>query len=274
MTVALLKLYYRSVLLVLHPSLLCSAAWAQAKAPEIPFTELARIANSFDIEIVTADLSFPVKTTHGMIAGTNAVSKELKDYISLFVQEFGLYPPDLVRRSQLKRVVLCSELSFGGQRRNAIPDFEHDTLYFDVSRGAHNQSYLRKVIHHEYFHLIDYRYDGNVYKDDCWESLNPDNFAYGGGGAAVQDMSRTSILTDQIPGFLNHYSTTGVEEDKAEFFANMIVDHKYVESRARKDRVINAKLERMKELLVEFCPEMNEMFWEKVRTVKSPDNRG
>jgi hypothetical protein len=265
------RLYHLSVLLVLPALLLCGAAWAQTKAPETPLAELEKIAKAFKIEIVTADLGFPVKTTHGTIDGKNADRKELQDYTSLFAPEFALYPQDLVQRSQLKCVVLCSELSFAGQRRNAIPDYEHDTLYLDVNRGTYSKTYLRKVIHHEFFHIIDYRDDGNVYQDERWMSLNPAKFKYGSGGRDAQDLQETSVLTDKCPGFLNHYSTTAVEEDKAEVFANLIVDLEYVKDRAKKDRVLNAKVERMKELLAKFCPEISDKFWEKIRKMKRAD---
>jgi Putative zinc-binding metallo-peptidase len=230
--------------------------------------ELEKIAKTYKIEIVKADLSFPVKTTHGMINGKSAGEKVLQDYARLFAPEFALYPTDLIQRSQLKRVVLCSDLSFADQRRNAIPDYEHDTLYLDVSRGTYSKAYLRKVIHHEFFHIIDYRDDGSVYKDERWEALNPAKFKYGSGGRTAQDLQQSSVLTDKFPGFLNHYSTTAVEEDKAEVFANLIIDSEYVENRAKKDRVLNAKVERMKELLVTFCPEVNDKFWEKAAKVK------
>ena len=109
-------------------------------------------------------------------------------------------------------MVLCKELSFAGQRRNAIPDCEHETLYLDVSRGSYSKTYLRGVIHHEFFHIIDFRDDGSVYQDKRWKALNPEKFRYGSGGRTVQDLAKTSVLTDKYPGFLNHYSTTGVEE--------------------------------------------------------------
>jgi hypothetical protein len=203
-----------------------------------------------------------------MIDGKAATQIELQGYTSLFATEFAIYPPDLLQRSQLKRVVLCGELAFAGQRRNAIPDFEHDTLYLDVSRGAYSKPYLRKVIHHEFYHIIDYRDDGSVYRDERWAALNPDNFKYGTGGRTAQDLKETSALTNKYPGFLNHYSTTGVEEDKAEIFANLIVDPEYVETRAINEHVINAKVERMKDQLAKFCPEMNNEFWERVRKIK------
>jgi hypothetical protein len=256
---------------MLAAAILCGAACAQKESAD-SLGELEKIAKAYKVEIVTADPSFPVKTTHGTIDGKGTYKQDLKEYTSLFAPEFTLYPADLVKRSQLKRVVFCNELSFAGQRRNAIPDFEHDTLYIDVSRGKYSKSYLRKVIHHEFFHIIDLRDDGSLYKDERWEALNPADFKYGNGGRNAQDLMQTSLLTDKFPGFLNHYSTTGVEEDKAEIFANLIVDPAYVDARAKKDRVLKAKVQRMNELLMSFCPSMNDQFWEKVRNVKRTDD--
>jgi hypothetical protein len=86
-------------------------------------------------------------------------------------------------------------------------------------------------------------------------------------------MADTSVLTDKYPGFLNHYSTTGVEEDKAEVFANLIFDAAYVAERAKKDKVLATKIERMKELLTKFCPEMNQKFWTKVEKINREDRK-
>jgi hypothetical protein len=250
--------------------LIFSAVCAQGPGVEPLFAELEKIAKEYKIEVVAADPRFPVKTVYGAIEGKGAERKETQDYAGLFAPEFSLYPADLVRRAKLERVVLCRELSFGGQRRNAIPDYEHSCLYLDVSRGSYSKPYLRKVIHHEFFHIVDYRDDGSVYRDERWSALNPKEFKYGSGGRTAQDLRETSVLTTKFPGFLNHYSTTAVEEDKAEVFANLIVDYAYVADRAKKDRVLNAKVERMKELLAKFCPDINDRFWEKVRTTERP----
>ena len=45
---------------------------------------------------------------------------------------------------------------------------------YDLDVGTNDQpaSYLRKVIHHEFFHVIDYCDDGLLYEDDGWKSLN------------------------------------------------------------------------------------------------------
>src|SRR5947209_4015840 len=108
-----------------------AAVRGQKEPPADAAGELEKIARTYKIEIVRSDPSFPVKTTYGAIDGKGAGKKEVQEYAGLFAPEFALYPTDLIKRSQLKRVVLCDDLSFAGQRRNAIPDYEHDTLYLD-----------------------------------------------------------------------------------------------------------------------------------------------
>ena len=107
-----------------------------------------------------------------------------------------------------------------------------------------------------------------MYRDDVWSRLNAPDFKYGSGGVHAQDMPTTSVLTEKFPGFLNHYSTTGVEEDKAELFANMIVDSTLVGKRVEKDIVLGKKIRHMKRSRADSCPEMNSEFWE--RAVSQP----
>lgn len=226
---------------------------------------LAKIAETYGIEVLSADVEYPVKTKAGEIDGSNASEKAVEAYTPLFAAEFGLYPPSLIKNARLKRVILCTDLTFAGQRRNAIPDFENDTLYLDAVRGASNKKYLRKVIHHEFFHIIDLLDDGKLYRDERWAALNPKEHRYGDGGRNSQNLSSTSVLTDKFPGFLNHYSTTGVEEDKAEIFANLIVEPEVVKKLAESDAVLQSKLAQMRELLAAFCAEMNDDFWKKAQ---------
>jgi hypothetical protein len=229
---------------------------------------LNEVAKAYRIEIVDGAPNFPVKTHWGFVDGKKAAPKNVERYTPLFVREFTLLPPSLVEKAKLKRVVFCEELSFGGQRRNAVPDWEHDTLYLEVSRGSQHPRYLAAVIHHEFFHLVDYRDDGSVYKDDAWAALNPKTFKYGNGGKNWQGDGKTTVLTDKHPGFLTHYMTTGVEEDKAELFAQLVINPTHVKARAKTDAILKAKVVRMKALLKAFCPEVNDEWWKKVERVE------
>lgn len=242
---------------------------AQSTAPAAG--DLAALAETLKLVIEQPAAPFAVQLKHGIIEGKAASAPDLQAYRGLFMSEFALYPPELIKRAELARVILCSELAFGGQRRNAVPDFPNHALYLDVSRGSSNRTYLRKVIHHDFFHIIDYRDDKSLYKDDAWATLNPAGFTYGTGGRNAQDLATTSVLTSQYPGFLNHYSTTGVEEDKAEIYANLIVEPIAVQKAVRKDPVLASKVQQMKALLVQFCPEMDDRFW---RKVEKPGRKG
>lgn len=249
--------------LTIYPTTAVAQSIETGRASQL--AQLQEISDNFKIEVATRNLGFPVKTTHGLIEGQEAAKDSLQKYQKLLSKEMKRYPVSLIRRSNLLRIVLCEELKFDGQRRNAIPDFEHDVLYLDVKRGDHNTLYQRKVIHHEFFHMIDFKDDGSIYNDKAWAALNPTTFQYGTGGRNAQDDASTSVLTNRFPGFLNHYSTTGIEEDKAEVFANMMLEPKHVNTRASNDPVIKAKQDAMKSLLHKFCADVDEEFWKKGR---------
>ena len=246
---------------------------ANQAAPELP-PALRELAARYEIEVIARDPGFPVRASYGAIAGRAAARESLDSYAGLFAVEFGRYPVELVRRAKVRRVVLCDDLTFAGQRRNAVPDWEHDTLYLDISRGAYNQPYLRKVIHHEFFHLVDFHDDGVIYRDPAWAALNAATFRYGAGGRTQQEVGPTSVLSDKVPGFLNHYSTLGVEEDKAELFANLMVDPAHVAARAGADPILAAKAARLKDLLARFAPAVDAAFWDEARRNERDGERG
>ena len=70
------------------------------------------------------------------------------------------------------------------------------------------------------------------------------------------------MLNKDQPGFLNRYATTGVEEDKAEVFAHLIVNRQMLDERVKTDTILADKLRRMKDLLQTFCPQVDERFWD------------
>lgn len=221
------------------------------------------LEKKYNLSVVCDAPSFPVVSKIGRIEGKAALKSDLDSYRTLLVEEWSRYPVELVAKTGLKRIILCQDLAYNGQKRTAIPDFIHDDLYLDVSRGRYNEGYVRMVIHHEYFHIIDWRDDGQLYRDPVWAALNTPGFHYGTGGAAVQNDSTVSLLTDALPGFLTKYSASGVEEDKAELFAHALVEPETVAKRAEKDTVLAAKLVRLKELLQSYVPSLTAAFWDK-----------
>jgi hypothetical protein len=241
---------------------------AQTKAV-VP--DLDEVARKYELGMVTKSPQFPIRLRTGVIDGEEAGKVDLETYIPIFAFEWSLYPTDLIKRAGLKKVVFCQKLSYEKQLRTAIPDFENNVLYLDVTRGRHDDRYVRKVIHHEFFHIIDLRDDGKLYEDERWSNLNPPKFKYGPGGAKLQSDPTVTTTGKDEPGFLNRYATAGVEEDKAEVFAHMIVEPKMIAERVEKDKYIQAKVERMKELLVEFSPPTGKTFWDGVEKAERPE---
>lgn len=187
---------------------------------------------------------------------------DIAPYLQLFEKEWSLYPPALIKRVHLHRIVFGVNLTMNGQIRAAVPAFEGDTMYYDPALGSYNAHYQRLVIHHEFFHLIDRRM-GRLNRDREWSGLNPPSFHYGNGG----DQMRTSgvgQLTDKIPGFLTPYATSAVEEDKAELFAHSVVDGPYVSEHAKSDPLLATKLTTLKGRLSGFEPSMGDGFWRQI----------
>ena len=174
-------------------------------------------------------------------------------------REFSNYPTALFALAGCARIVLCTKLAYAGQLRAAIPDWEHNTLYIDTQRGARSPGYPEHVLHHEFFHLIDHADDGDVYNDTTWKALNPIGFRYGTGGVNAQTSRNTGALTDSMPGFLTHYATTGVEEDKAGLFAFSITHRDYIAARIKTDATLAAKVVRLKAILKNLCPDAEDL---------------
>jgi hypothetical protein len=237
-----------------------------------PIRGLSDLAKKYDLEFITTDPKFPVAIVGGAIDGKSASKADVDQYLEIFTFEWSLYPPELVKRTGLKTIVFCKELAFAKQLRTAVPDFKNNVLYLDVLRGREDSDYVRKVIHHEFFHIVDLRDDGLLYEDERWAKLNPKGFRYGPGGASLQDdPTVTKPLADL--GFLNRYAAAGVEEDKAEVFAHLMVEPQKMAKRAASDKYIQAKVNRMKELLTAFTPKVDEAFWKSVEMVQRPGTK-
>lgn len=260
----------RSLSLSLLLLWLCIPAARSESASDEPIEGLLnKLAAKYDLDISASAQPFSLPLEDGTVSGTPSDAESVNRYAQIFVKEFSLYPPAFVKKTKLKSIVFCEQLAFDGQLRAAVPDFYQDILYLDVKRGADRDDYQRKVIHHEYFHMIDVKDDGRIYEDQKWAALNPAGVSYGDGGENAQHIATTAQLTDKYPGFLNHYSTTAVEEDKAEMFTSMIIEPSYVQQRIKSDRVLANKARCMKCQMENFCSDMDEEFWAKAAKINS-----
>ena len=254
-------------------SLLLISASAQEIDTADPAEILDKIARTYGIEIISNEPQFPVTSGQVTIDGHVADKQLLAQYAKLFAAEFTLYPTGIVKQAHLKRIVLCAKLTGNNKREGGLADIEHDTIYLDITVAGADHVYLREAIHHELFHCIDYHVNGRIGEDSAWEALNPPGFKYERASPAMKDSASGGGVTGRILGFLNSYSTTAVEEDKAVVFSQLMVDPHYVADRKRADHVLRKKVRLLKQSLAAACPEVDEQFWKHALERKRENQR-
>ncbi len=227
-----------------------SAALAIAAAPPAPVGKINGVP--VFLESLIPPASWKVRCE----AAIPTDKKSLDLYRKTLAIEFGKYPNPLIQKSNLKGIVIVKNLSVGGQRRAAMPDYENEILYLDFQFGAHSPAYQAHVIHHEFFHLLEQELNGSAYfKDPEWAKLNPKNFKYGKGGKHQRGNNNFAFKHPQA-GFINRYSTSGLEEDKAEIYAALFIpaERKKINAMAAQDIHLAAKIKMMLGILRKIDP--------------------
>lgn len=210
---------------------------------------------------VVANLSVP--DAWGSVSyDAGAGDEELIAYLDLLGREFSKYPKGYLQQSRALTIILGRDLNFCGQPRAAIPDPYKKQLFLSVN-GAFkikSERYLAHVMHHELHHLTEYSMWKNMTFDwHEWILLNGDGFCYGKGGADAYSeyMAKgTDFYSPNNPqqGFINLYSLTGDEEDRAELMAFIMTDFErpMVEELLQKDAILRDKSRLLARLLEDF----------------------
>lgn len=234
---------------------------AATQEPPPNMSELKDLAVKYQLTIKFPQEDETYKASNYTLTYSPFAQEQLNKYLPLFNKEWNLYPPSLIKKSGITQIILCTNLALNDQKRAAVPSWDNNTMYYDIAAGAHKPNYQRVVVHHEFFHIIDYR-QNLITTDPEWIALNAPDFNYGTGGENMRT-SGVGELTKDIPGFLTPYSTASLAEDKAEIFAHLIVNPQFTTPQAQKDPILNAKITKLKGRLKEYDPNINEEFWPK-----------
>ena len=226
-----------------------------------PSVTIDSVSDLIGVLVIPSPTGFSFRSGPDRITAESPDERAVDEYLPLLATELDEYPRALIRCLGLTKIVLCGELTCGGQPRLGVASYADKSLYLNVNATGY---FARRVLHHEFFHLIDWFDDIQVYQGEQWAALNPPGFEYGDGGESAQDDPTASILTDQYEGFLNRYSMTGIEEDKAEVFSCLMVDRAFVMQRAGVDMYLQEKLREMEWLLDRFCDDIDEEFLERI----------
>ena len=228
-----------------------------------PAEGLARLAKDDGIEIVVLRAPVRIRRDGYAVAAEGVPETVLAAYAPILDAEWRRYPASFMRYVGLKRIVIGSKVRVEDQPRAAVPEFDQGWLWLDAEVGSRLPNYGRRSLHHDFFHMVDRRMNpGQQGRDPAWAALNPPNVRYGNGGWWMQkgDVGR---LRADLPGFLTAYSTSAVEEDKAEVFSHLLCDPAFVAERAAADPVMRVKVGRLKSTLLDFDPDISPSWWPK-----------
>ena len=115
--------------------------------------------------------------------------------------------------------------------------------------------------------MLEEEFNGDAYwKDPDWVSLNSEDISYGSGGSSVAGNSNMYAYTHPKTGFVNLYSMSAPEEDKAEIFASLFVKSEYEKLSlwSKEDDVLNEKMTYMINFLISKDELFNIDYWMKL----------
>jgi hypothetical protein len=128
-----------------------------------------------------------------LVTAKPTTSEHLRTFLPILTSEFNLYPPELVKRSGVWRIVLCEKMTCHSGGCAGLADGPGHTVYLDPDCDSADERYRRQAIHHEFFHMIDYA--ACDYSDRTWPALNAKRFMYGSSGPAELNLD--------LPGFVS-----------------------------------------------------------------------
>jgi hypothetical protein len=218
---------------------------------------IERLRAKQGVELLAATRPFVLTLASGTVSGSRPSAESgLNALADILAMELGRYPTPFLRSIHLRRVLFCSSLREGGREIPSLPNFE-ETLVLEASSSA---DFLRRLLHHEVFHFLDFAEDEQVLRDAEWERLNDHFFVYGDGGRTMRapDASR---FREDLPGFVTTYSTSGLEEDKAEIFAFLMTEPLRIAKVVERDPIVAAKVRRLKATLAHRFAVIDDRFW-------------
>ena len=223
---------------------------------------LTEVANEAGVQIMVVTSGGPEPAFFSSLRAEAPSDTEWRAYLPLLKAELGLYTACMLRDSGLRSVVLCDEITYRGRRSSGVSDLEDGKIYLSVLAHEVRKDKARRTVHHELFHLIDYRHGTGYGPDPGWNKLNEGSFRYGEGDWHDSDPGEGSP-DKSAPGFLNRYSRSAPREDRAEVYAHLMAGRDLVERRVRSDGVLKCKCEELKQRMAKYFPEDGLALWEK-----------
>jgi len=182
---------------------------------------------------VKTQVKFPAQI-RGSVLPVSAVEEELERFFQA-LNELG---EGFVRKSGLKYVVICNNLTLNGMRCAGVA--AGDTIY--MAKG-----FSKRTVYHEMFHIFDPKRENKK-----WQRLNQRKFRYRGIDFPDRPISKkkkkdlqehySKHTQDFSRDFVTRYAQSNEVEDRAETFACMIDEGRRFKQRCNKSKVLFNKM--------------------------------
>jgi hypothetical protein len=210
---------------------------------------LRNFALSYQIELV-----YEGEDLNDSVTLRKPSEKNLNKACKVLINELRLYPTEVIERTNLRRIVLCEGLKSKDKLIGGLCLAKKGTIYISIEEP---NKHTRLTFHHELFHSIDYIDDAYGWHDPNWVALNHDGFEY----CEATDKDKKAANSANRPGFISDYAMRQAREDKAEIYANLILHYNSLIERAKADEILQKKCKFIMDLLKQFSPQFNELFW-------------
>jgi hypothetical protein len=241
---------------------LARLGWKPLGDPRV-YDDVTRLERTQSVELLHATRPFRLALYHGPVTGDPAPAANRDSATRVLADELSRYPRHALREARFRRILLCQNLAEGPTPIPSLPNYQQ-TLLLDVDASP---EFLRRLLHHELFHFVDYADDDQVQTDPAWSRINGRFFVYGSGGRAMREPG-SSRLTDTQPGFLSPYSMSALEEDKAEIFSFLMTQPTAVRRIAERDAVVARKVTAIRQQVSAQLPGLSDRFWSEIENGK------
>lgn len=231
-----------------------------ARASQLLDEMNAQYERDYGITIVADGEVYPLEGSSRAIEAQNT-GRNNGDMVLYFLRkEFAKYPAALLRRSGIKRIVLCKELKNAGVRIAGVAVERNASIYVDSTTKVGDEAHRRRTLHHELFHFLDFAQHPDVMHNPAWQAANTPGFNYGSTPPAPKPGQR-NWASHPVIGILSDYAMKALPEDRAELFAALMTNNLTLRLLVQRDANLATKVKLLKEELGRFCPDVNEAFW-------------
>jgi len=233
--------------------------------------EIVQIEKKYNLNLITD--SFVGDDYANRWASWSSLTDEdsivFDEFIQVFAEEWNKYPQAWIKVNKLENIAFVKDLNVSGQNRFAMPDPYDETLYYDIEYLIYGADYVREMIHHEFWHMIEEQQFGDMYYHNItWCSFNRSGFKYGAGGSAAYTDDEYVDGEHTKPGFVTNYSMYGEEEDRAEIYCWLFTKRTWelLDFWVTEDHILQNKLNWMLSFIESKVPEMNRTFFDKINS--------